>query len=206
MARKAAVNADETRDQIIDSAFSLFGRYGYDGVSVDQIAQRCGLSKGAMYWHYKGKDELFVACLGRLHGLFMSDIFQPVADAPDAVSAISIFFQGLNKLLEEPEITQGIAGFWMEPGRGDLARIAAVRAEFEEASAKIVAEVFRTGIDAGLLNIETDPLVMSRAMMAVMEASVLPLRQHTAEENAQTLEILMETFFRAYGTEAVLRN
>ena len=69
MARKPANAQADTLQDIRDGAFALFGRYGYDGVSIDDIAKAAGLSKGALYWHFKGKDQLFLDCLKRLHAL-----------------------------------------------------------------------------------------------------------------------------------------
>ncbi|WP_290648466.1 helix-turn-helix domain-containing protein, partial [Aquisalimonas sp.] len=53
----------QTREHVRDAAFRLFGRHGYDGVSIDTIARAVGLSKGALYWHFDGKEALFKECL-----------------------------------------------------------------------------------------------------------------------------------------------
>lgn len=200
MARKAKVPAGETEQQILDAAFERFGRYGYDGVSIDQIARDCSLSKGAMYWHFKGKDALFIACLERLHGLFMRDVFNHVKAEPDPIKAVVNFFEGINRMLAEPEVQRGIAGFWVEPSRGDRERVEAERDRFEKETAEIVAAVFQRGIEQGVYRIDEDPQALSLAVMAVMETSILPLRRHSNEENKENLRILMNTFFKAYAT------
>jgi AcrR family transcriptional regulator len=41
----------------------VFVRRGYRDASVDEIARRAGFSKGAVYWHFEGKEELFLALL-----------------------------------------------------------------------------------------------------------------------------------------------
>ena len=42
-------------------AFSLFATKGFKGVSVDMVAAKAGVTKGAMYWHFKSKKELILA-------------------------------------------------------------------------------------------------------------------------------------------------
>lgn len=46
-------------DQIADAALRLFARYGYKRSSMDDIAKEAGLSKATLYFHFKGKDDIF---------------------------------------------------------------------------------------------------------------------------------------------------
>ena len=47
-----------TKARIERAAIQLFSRHGMDGVSIKQIAHACSISDGAMYRHYKSKDDL----------------------------------------------------------------------------------------------------------------------------------------------------
>lgn len=49
------------KQRILDAAANLFVHYGYDKTTVDDIAREAGVSKGAIYLHFKSKDELFEA-------------------------------------------------------------------------------------------------------------------------------------------------
>lgn len=49
------------RQQILDGARRCFAEYGYDGATVRRIEQETGLSRGAIFHHYKDKDALFLA-------------------------------------------------------------------------------------------------------------------------------------------------
>src|ERR1700739_2883357 len=57
---------DEKSEQIRATATELFLRYGYDGVSVDEIVRIVGGSKSNGYNHFGGKEGLFVAIVERL--------------------------------------------------------------------------------------------------------------------------------------------
>ena len=50
---------DELRRSILDAARDAFVRYGYEGVSMRQLAEKVGCSHGNLYLHFKDKDELF---------------------------------------------------------------------------------------------------------------------------------------------------
>jgi len=52
-----------TKEKILEVARSHFARNGYHGTSMDSIVKGANLSKGAIYWHFKGKSELFTAVL-----------------------------------------------------------------------------------------------------------------------------------------------
>lgn len=63
MGRIAGVTAEETKQRLLATAAEVFARLGYDRASIAQIASEAGLSTGAIYAHYAGKAELFVATL-----------------------------------------------------------------------------------------------------------------------------------------------
>ena len=50
-----------TRDLLLGAAEQVFARIGYEKAQVDEIAEAAGFSKGALYAHFKSKEELFLA-------------------------------------------------------------------------------------------------------------------------------------------------
>lgn len=59
MARKTKQQALETRQHILDVAIRLFSQQGVSSTSLAQIAQAAGVTRGAIYWHFKDKSDLF---------------------------------------------------------------------------------------------------------------------------------------------------
>jgi AcrR family transcriptional regulator len=47
----------------MEAALAVFAERGYREASVDEVAERAGYSKGAFYWHFPSKDDLFYALL-----------------------------------------------------------------------------------------------------------------------------------------------
>ena len=77
--RKPRLVAEARREEILDAAQVCFQEQGYYHTTVDEIAARAGLSKGAIYWHFKGKRELFLAIFDRYLQTF--DAYRPVAQS-----------------------------------------------------------------------------------------------------------------------------
>lgn len=71
-----------TRNQLIDSAFENFYDIGFENASLEKISKDAHVSRGAAYWHFKNKHELFAetvrAALGEV-----TDIKQAIYDDPD---------------------------------------------------------------------------------------------------------------------------
>ena len=59
--RRTKEDAARTRIAIIDAALTCFERHGLASSTLDQIAAEAGCSKGAIYWHFRGKLEIFRA-------------------------------------------------------------------------------------------------------------------------------------------------
>jgi len=60
MARKTKEEAYKTRLNILYTALNLFFEKGYARTSLDDIASACGITRGAIYWHFKDKADLFL--------------------------------------------------------------------------------------------------------------------------------------------------
>lgn len=52
---------EETRAELVAAAARVFAQTGFHGASLEQIAREAGFTTGAIYWHFRGKDDLFLA-------------------------------------------------------------------------------------------------------------------------------------------------
>lgn len=63
MARRTKEDAEETRHQLLEAAQRVFAEKGVSRTSLQDIAQAAGVTRGAIYWHFKNKAELFNAMM-----------------------------------------------------------------------------------------------------------------------------------------------
>lgn len=75
MVRKTKKDAEITRQQIINAAREVFLEKGVSKTSLEQIATRAGVTRGAVYWHFENKSELFHA--------MREQVFLPLIDSLD---------------------------------------------------------------------------------------------------------------------------
>jgi len=66
MARRTKEEAQATRVQILDAAERVFHAQGVSRASLAEVAKEAGVSRGAIYWHFENKIDLFQAMLDRL--------------------------------------------------------------------------------------------------------------------------------------------
>lgn len=69
MSPKPDVSA-ERKQQIYQAAITCFGCQGYHLTKMDDIAEEAGLSKGTLYWYFKGKKELFISLFREITNQF----------------------------------------------------------------------------------------------------------------------------------------
>ncbi|GAB6066160.1 TetR/AcrR family transcriptional regulator [Aquifex pyrophilus] len=64
----------ETKERILLSAKRLFSEKGYYGTSVEEIVRDAGLSKGAFYFYFKSKEDVFKELIEKIHGEIMESL------------------------------------------------------------------------------------------------------------------------------------
>jgi TetR/AcrR family acrAB operon transcriptional repressor len=74
MVRRTKDEAQETRSAILDTAERVFSERGVSRTSLTDIAEAAGLTRGAIYWHFKDKADLFCEMFAR--------VTMPMEDAP----------------------------------------------------------------------------------------------------------------------------
>jgi AcrR family transcriptional regulator len=62
----ADLRSRDARAAILDATMTLVARQGFTRTSLDEIAAAAGVSRGAIYWHFKGKDDLLAAIVAEI--------------------------------------------------------------------------------------------------------------------------------------------
>lgn len=82
MARCTKEEALATRESLLDAAEAVFAEKGVSRTSLHDIAQAAGVSRGAIYWHFKNKADLFNAMMERIT-LPMETTLHQIGHNPD---------------------------------------------------------------------------------------------------------------------------
>ncbi|TDB05059.1 TetR family transcriptional regulator [Halomonas marinisediminis] len=104
MARRTKAEAAATREALLDAAEEVFLEKGVARTSLEQIARHAGMTRGAVYWHFKNKADLFQAMLCRVRMPFqelIAEIAEPsLMERP--LEAIRLAIQNGFERLEQP--------------------------------------------------------------------------------------------------------
>ncbi|MGH2705077.1 MAG: TetR/AcrR family transcriptional regulator [Actinomycetota bacterium] len=73
---------EERRRQLIDEAIRAFGKRGYDGASLEMVAEAAGVRKQTLLYYFPTKEELFDACVGEMVAGLRRTL-ERVLEAPD---------------------------------------------------------------------------------------------------------------------------
>ena len=87
MAKK--YNPEQTRQAILDAAHEAFWKSGYRVANVDNIIKDTGVTKGALYYHFKNKDELGYAVIDeKLYEEFLEKWVRPLEAVEDPIEGV----------------------------------------------------------------------------------------------------------------------
>jgi TetR/AcrR family acrAB operon transcriptional repressor len=109
MVRKTREEALATREQLLDAAEQVFQKRGVGHTTLAEVADAAGLTRGAIYWHFKSKADLFEAMVARAELPMDTAMEQMASDSLEdplgAVRALAI--HALTHLAESPR-TQAV--------------------------------------------------------------------------------------------------
>ena len=101
--RRTKEEALETRERILNAALNFFSEKPYAKVSVAEIASAVGMTKGAVYWHFKSKNELFICLAEYLHGE-AARTFTLGANEPSSLEDLKNYYKTFVKSPEGKEL------------------------------------------------------------------------------------------------------
>jgi TetR/AcrR family acrAB operon transcriptional repressor len=154
----------EREKRILRAASDLIVRYGYDKTTVDEIAREAGVSKGAIYLHFKSKEDLFEALILSESDVIAARYYALLDADPQGTTLYNIYRYGLVVMDESPLMKaimtrdRRVLGDYLHRLRDTPAYGQAVFAG---------VEFVRHFQDAGLLRDDLDPEQVAFVLMAL---------------------------------------
>jgi AcrR family transcriptional regulator len=87
------LSADARREQILDVAIDVFGRSGYFGASMNDIADAAGVTKPVLYQHFDSKSDLYSALLEEVGNRMLEAIAKATTNSTDGKEQTELGFQ-----------------------------------------------------------------------------------------------------------------
>ena len=86
---KRAERAEPSRRHLVGAAIDCFARFGYQGTSIDRIARHAGVTKGALYYHFRDKEELLFEAVSARVGEFEQRVLADVGPGDDTMASLA---------------------------------------------------------------------------------------------------------------------
>lgn len=186
--------SEERREQILDAAVQVFAERGLHEARMDDIAERSGLSKGALYLYYKSKDAIIAALMHQFFKFGMRDL-RRLHEGNGSVSERLLAYT--RHVAAEMQRMMSVASLAWE-FYAIAARQKVVREYFKEYFSEyraVLAALIQSGIDRGEFRadktaeqvaITITGLYEGLALLAVVDATVAQWSQQ-AESSLQLL-------------------
>jgi len=152
-----AQKSRETREAILSACLMLFAKHGFANTSIDDIGRSVNITKGAVYWHFQSKEELFQAILERIRDRWQQMILQPVSAEKSASARLQLLFDRYSQLFHEtPEICVFLQRILLEDDQTFAPQVAAVFRKTARFIGRILEEgkvsnEFRGNFDSSLV-------------------------------------------------------
>ncbi len=194
-----------TRALILDAAARVFARRGYNGATLDEVGTEAGMTKGAVYWHFANKSELFLALArvrapGLLEG--MPERVEAALDMPDAREGLArILALQLLAVKSDPDMARLVLEFFAE------SRDSAIREPLAQAyrhAHTTTADLTQNLRKQGRVSEKAEPVAFAVLWSALLDGLALlslvdPDRVDPETLAPQLVEVLWNGMKRRYG-------
>lgn len=181
----ALSSSEKTRHRILLTAFDEFYRHGFQGGSLNRIVEKAGITKGALFHHFKGKDDLGLRIIEELlRPTVEKGWLEPLRQSSDPITDIVGFIRHSMRE-DEKHLCQGCPlnnlSQEMSPLNEDFRR--AINAIYCDWRAGI-ADAFQRGIAVGTVRDNVSPPQIAAFIVASLAGII------GSAKNAQCMNLL----------------
>ena len=172
--RRTKEEAAVTRATVLKAALAVFSAKGYAAASLDDVAREAKVTRGAIYWHFKSKADLYNTLVEELSARGASVVQDAVAEGGTFIEILRRIFVRLCAVIEDDKDARAVmelglfkTGFAPELQAGRKKQLEAGHAQIAG-----IAEAMRMGITQGVLRDDLDPTDMARAFIAFENGAI----------------------------------
>ncbi|RBL93872.1 TetR/AcrR family transcriptional regulator [Chitinophaga flava] len=182
----------ETQERIMDTAFSLFRQYGTRSITMDDIAERMGISKKTLYAHFMDKDDLVFQAITRFINIVGQECLTDREKSADAIQELFLVMEMLDRRLRNmnPVILLDLQKFH--------ARAYQVFLDYQNNSlTSMIRENLERGIQEGLYRPDLDIRILTQYRVYGCMLSFQPETFPGNSDMTRVQKVLLENYL--YG-------
>jgi TetR/AcrR family acrAB operon transcriptional repressor len=167
--KRTQEEAAQTRQSLLDAALSTFSRQGFAATRLEDVAEAAGVTRGAIYHHFGGKAELFLALIEDASTRGSSVIGDAIAQGGSFVAITRRVLESALTLLEDDHRFREITALSLFNAGGSPELEPFVRLRREQARTQVeqIAGFFQAGIQQGVLRDDLPAEAMARAFLGL---------------------------------------
>jgi len=198
--RRTKADAELTRITILDEAVRLFAEKGVAETSLEEIARAANVTRGAVYWHFKNKMEIFDALHERLYQPLSETILNDMErDHPYPLQKMeSLCIELLLDVARNKQKQYAITLFLLKMDySGELQKYRQPHRERKHANVDLFRHYFEQAIARKQLSDQSDPSTLAMAVRCYLKGIVFEYLGDPESFDLDTqAPILIHTFFR----------
>ncbi len=204
MVRRTKAEAEQTRECILDAAEEMFFEHGVSRTTLEKIAKAAGVTRGAIYWHFQNKADLYDAMLDRIrlpfHGSLATLSEESEQDPIDQIRNVMI--EALNRIATNEQHFRILMIVFHRSEYIDELNPAVCRHEESKNEAiSFLEQGFVRAKEKGLLKADLDPRLAAAALNAYVGGLISQYLLHPEQcdlsKKSQVLIDIMLDGFRA---------
>ena len=163
-----------TRATLLKTALSVFSAKGYAATTLDDVAKAAKVTRGAIYWHFKSKADLYNTLVQEFSARGAVVVQQAVAQGGTLIDILRRIFVRVCTLIEEDKETRAVMELTLfKTGLNPELQIGRKK-QIEAGNALLqgITEAMSQGIAQGVLRSDIDPADMARAFIAFENGAI----------------------------------
>jgi TetR/AcrR family acrAB operon transcriptional repressor len=186
MARRTREDSEKIRKVLLKNALKVFSEKGYSATRLEDIATESNVTRGAIYWHFKNKNELFIELIkDQINSLFTVSSSALEQNMSPIGKLEHMMLQTIKKIITHPEIkqTQKLE-FLIASDIKELQPIHRYLETREQELGRQIEEVVRAGQQEGQIRTDMNPSDICFFQLATLKG----LASRLVREPHQTLK------------------
>ena len=158
---------DIRKDQIMNAAQVVVASKGYDQARMDDIVEKAQLSKGAIYWYYKSKKDIYLSLIDYWFNEYSAGVLKSLEDKDSSSEQLkSLFEYFVDQFDKNPDTFKIMVEFWRTSGLDvDFNnKLQEIYSQFLE----YIIDIIKNGIDSGEFK-EVDPRITALSILINIE-------------------------------------
>lgn len=200
MVRKTKEEAQATHDRILKAAVDVFYEKGVERATLENIASAAGLTRGAIYWHFKNKLDLFTALHDRMHNEFMQQLLESKSKAAayPLKELSELCIQTLLQLESDKDQKKTLTIFMVKADyKGDMAPFLKMQNKQKNECMDVVKDFFERAKELGQISAQSDCDTYSLLLWFLMSGIMGEYLRDNASVNIKHhARPLIEQFFK----------